>query len=416
MKKVKKSHKLDNVCYDIRGPVVEYANKMIADGIDIMMLNTGNPPAFGIKAPDEVIRDVRVNLKEAEGYCHSKGIFPARKAIVQHYQNKGIFGLDEEHVYIGNGSSELVTMCVQALLNPDDELLVPMPDYPLWTASAYLAGGKAVHYLCDEENEWNPDVEDIRSKITDKTRAIVIINPNNPTGAIYSREILEEIVQIAVENDLIIFADEIYDAIIYDKEYEHVPIASLTDETLVITFNGLSKSHRVPGFRVGWMIITGNTQDTADYLEGIDMLASTRLCANVPAQYAIQTSLGGYQSIDDLTKPTGRLYRQRDIVYERLNQIDGISCVKPHGALYAFPKIDTEKFNITDDTQFALDLLKKEKILLVQGTGFNWKDQDHFRIVFLQNPVDLNECMDRLERFLSTYRQKPKRKTEEEEA
>ncbi len=405
MRKFYKSHKLDNVCYDIRGPVVERANKMIADGMDIMQLNTGNPPAFGLNAPDEVIRDIRVNLKDAEGYCHSKGIFPARKAIVQYYQTKGLFGLDEEHVYIGNGSSEMVSICVQALMDEGDELLVPAPDYPLWTASAFLSGGKAVHYICDEENNWYPDIEDIKSKITDKTKAIVVINPNNPTGAIYPKELLEQIVKLAVEHDLIIFADEIYDKIIYD-DVPYTPMSTLTDETLVITFNGLSKSHRIPGFRVGWMIITGNTKDTADYLEGIDMLASTRLCANVPAQYAIQTSLGGYQSIDDLTKPTGRLYRQRDIVYERLNQMEGVSCVKPQGALYAFPKLDVERFNITDDTQFALDLLNKEKILLVQGTGFNWPENDHFRIVFLQSPVVLNECMDRLEHFLETYRQK----------
>ena len=405
MRKFYKSHKLDNVCYDIRGPVVERANKMIADGMDIMQLNTGNPPAFGLNAPDEVIRDIRVNLKDAEGYCHSKGIFPARKAIVQYYQTKGLFGLDEEHVYIGNGSSEMVSICVQALMDEGDELLVPAPDYPLWTASAFLSGGEAVHYICDEENNWYPDIEDIKSKITDKTKAIVVINPNNPTGAIYPKELLEQIVKLAVEHDLIIFADEIYDKIIYD-DVPYTPMSTLTDETLVITFNGLSKSHRIPGFRVGWMIITGNTKDTADYLEGIDMLASTRLCANVPAQYAIQTSLGGYQSIDDLTKPTGRLYRQRDIVYERLNQMEGVSCVKPQGALYAFPKLDVERFNITDDTQFALDLLNKEKILLVQGTGFNWPENDHFRIVFLQSPVVLNECMDRLEHFLETYRQK----------
>ena len=405
MRKFYKSHKLDNVCYDIRGPVVERANKMIADGMDIMQLNTGNPPAFGLNAPDEVIRDIRVNLKDAEGYCHSKGIFPARKAIVQYYQTKGLFGLDEEHVYIGNGSSEMVSICVQALMDEGDELLVPAPDYPLWTASAFLSGGKAVHYICDEENNWYPDIEDIKSKITDKTKAIVVINPNNPTGAIYPKELLEQIVKLAVEHDLIIFADEIYDKIIYD-DIPYTPMSTLTDETLVITFNGLSKSHRIPGFRVGWMIITGNTKDTADYLEGIDMLASTRLCANVPAQYAIQTSLGGYQSIDDLTKPTGRLYRQRDIVYERLNQMEGVSCVKPQGALYAFPKLDVERFNIPHDTQFALDLLNKEKILLVQGTGFNWPENDHFRIVFLQSPVVLNECMDRLEHFLETYRQK----------
>ncbi len=405
MREFKKSHKLDNVYYDIRGPVVEEANRMIADGIDILQLNTGNPPAFDLMAPDEVIRDIRMNLKEAEGYCHSQGIFPARKAIMQYYQTKGVMNIDVGDIYIGNGSSELVMMCAQALLNDGDEMLIPAPDYPLWTASAFLSGGKAVHYICDEKSNWYPDIEDIKSKINDNTKAIVVINPNNPTGAVYPKEILQQIVDLAVEHELIIFADEIYDHIIYDN-IPHVPLATLTDETLVITFNGLSKSHRVPGFRVGWMVISGNRQDTKDYIEGINMMSSSRLCANVPAQYAIQTSLGGYQSINELIKPTGRLYRQRDIVYERINQIEGLSCVKPEGALYAFPKIDTARFNITNDMQFAYDLLKKEKILLVQGTGFNWPDPDHFRIVFLPAPTLLTECMDRLERFFDGYRQK----------
>ncbi|MDO4288502.1 MAG: pyridoxal phosphate-dependent aminotransferase [Eubacterium sp.] len=402
MKTIKKSQKLDNVCYDIRGPVVEEANRMTAEGIDIIMLNTGNPPTFQLNAPDEVIRDIRYNLRTSEAYCHSKGIFPARKAIVQYYQTRGIMHLSEEDVYIGNGSSELVSFCCQALLDDGDELLIPMPDYPLWTASASLAGGKPVHYLCDEASNWYPDLDDIRSKVNANTKGIVVINPNNPTGAVYPREILEGIVKIAVENDLVIFADEIYDQIIYD-EMAHIPMASLTEDTLVVTLNGLSKSHRIPGFRVGWMVLSGNREAARDYIEGINILATMRLCANVPAQHAIQTSLGGYQSIDDLVRPGGRLYEQRNIVYKRLNEIPGISCVKPDGALYCFPKIDTARFNITDDVRFALDFLKRERVLIVQGTGFNWTEPDHFRVVFLPAPIELNETMDRLQRFMGSY-------------
>ncbi len=402
MRIFRKSKKLDNVCYDIRGPVVDEANRMIAEGMDIIQLNTGNPPGFALNAPDEVIRDVRTNLFNSEGYCNSKGIFPARKAIMQYYQTKGLMNIDEEDIYIGNGSSELVSFCCQALLDNGDEMLIPMPDYPLWTAATNLAGGKAVHYLCDESSNWYPDLDDIRAKVTDKTKGIVVINPNNPTGAVYPKEILEGIVKIAVENEMIIFADEIYDHIIYDGE-AHTPMGTLTDETLVVTLNGLSKSHRVPGFRVGWMVLSGNRDIARDYIEGITMLASMRLCANVPAQHAIQTSLGGYQSIEDLVRPGGRLHQQRDIVYERINQIPGLSCVKPAGALYAFPKIDIKRFNITDDTQFALDFLKREKVLIVQGSGFNWEEPDHFRIVFLPEPMRLTETMDRLERFMSTY-------------
>lgn len=402
MRKFNKSHKLDNVCYDIRGPVVEEADRMMRDGIDIIMLNTGNPPTFSINAPDEVIRDVRANLKNSEAYCHSKGLFQARKAIMQYYQTRGLMDLDVDDIYIGNGSSELVQICMQALLDDGDEILIPMPDYPLWTASATLAGGKAVHYYCDEQSDWYPDLDDIRSKITSNTKGIVVINPNNPTGSVYSKEVLEGIVKIAEENQLIIFADEIYDHIIYDDEpFYHM--ANLTTNTLVVTLNGLSKSHRVPGFRVGWMVLSGNRECARDYIEGIDILTSMRLCANVPAQYAIQTSLGGYQSINDLVKPGGRLHQQRDIVYEGLNRIDGVSCVKPQGALYAFVKLDTEKFNITDDVQFAVDLLKQEKILIVQGTGFNWPEPDHFRIVFLPSPIELNETIDRMEHFFANY-------------
>lgn len=402
MRKFYKSHKLDNVCYDIRGPVVEEANRMERDGVDIIMLNTGNPPAFQMNAPDEVIRDVRLHLKDSEAYCHSKGLFQARKAIVQYYQTEGVMGLDEDSVYIGNGSSELVGFCMQALLDDGDEMLIPMPDYPLWTAATTLAGGKAVHYMCDEASNWYPDLDDIRAKITDKTKGIVVINPNNPTGAVYPKEILEGIVKIAEENQLIIFSDEIYDHIIYDDlPYYH--LANMTDETLVVTLNGLSKSHRVPGFRVGWMVLSGNLDCARDYIEGLDILASMRLCANVPAQYAIQTSLGGYQSVKELTCPGGRLYEQRNIVYDGINAIDGLSCVKPCGAMYAFVKIDTKPFNITDDVQFALDLLKREKVLIVQGTGFNWPTPDHFRIVFLPGPIKLNETMRRLKHFMKNY-------------
>ena len=402
MRTFRKSHKLDNVCYDILGPVVQEASRMQDEGVDIIMLNTGNPPTFDLNAPDEVIYDIRTNLRNAEGYCDSKGIFPARKAIVQYYQTLGVMDIDVDDVYIGNGSSELIQFCMQALLDDGDEILVPMPDYPLWTAAATLAGGKVVHYLCDEESSWYPDLEDIRSKVNSNTKGIVVINPNNPTGAVYPKEILEGIAKIAVENNLIIFSDEIYDQIIYD-DVPFYPMSRITEDTLVVTLNGLSKSHRVPGFRVGWMVLSGDREGARDYIEGIDILTTMRLCANVPAQHAIQTSLGGYQSISDLVAPGGRLHEQRDIVYKRLNKIPGISCVKPDGALYAFPKIDVERFNITDDVQFALDLLKREKVLLVQGTGFNWKEPDHFRVVFLPAPMQLRETMDRLERFMFNY-------------
>jgi len=404
MKRIIKSKKLDEVCYDIRGPVVETANQMEREGIDIIMLNTGNPPTFDINAPDEVIRDVRNNLKNAEGYSHSKGLFQARKAIVQYYQTRGLYTLTEEEVYIGNGASELISISMQALLNDGDEILIPMPDYPLWTAAATLSGGKPVHYMCDEQSNWYPDIDDIRAKINSRTQGIVIINPNNPTGAVYPREVLQEIVDVAVENDLIIFADEIYSQIIYD-DLEHIPLSTMTDETLVVTLNGLSKSHRIPGFRIGWMMLSGNLKAASDYIEGINILISMRLCANVPAQYAIQTSLGGYQSIDALVKPGGRLYEQRYIVSSRINDIPGLSCVKPNGAMYCFPKIDTNIVKVHNDVQFALDFLKQEHVLIVQGTGFNWRQPDHFRIVFLPNPVQLHETMDRLEHFMTTYSQ-----------
>jgi len=404
MKRIIKSKKLDEVCYDIRGPVVETANQMEREGIDIIMLNTGNPPTFDINAPDEVVRDVRNNLRNAEGYSHSKGLFQARKAIVQYYQTRGLYTLTEEEVYIGNGASELISISMQALLNDGDEILIPMPDYPLWTAAATLSGGKPVHYMCDEQSNWYPDMDDIRAKINSRTQGIVIINPNNPTGAVYPREVLQEIVDVAVENDLIIFADEIYSQIIYD-DLEHIPLSTMTDETLVVTLNGLSKSHRIPGFRIGWMMLSGNLKAASDYIEGINILISMRLCANVPAQYAIQTSLGGYQSIEALVKPGGRLYEQRYIVSSRINDIPGLSCVKPNGAMYCFPKIDTNIVKVHNDVQFALDFLKQEHVLIVQGTGFNWRQPDHFRIVFLPNPVQLHETMDRLEHFMTTYSQ-----------
>ncbi len=405
MKAVKKSKKLDNVCYDIRGPVVDEADRMEREGIDIIMLNTGNTAPFNLNAPDEIIQDIKFNMKSAEGYCNSQGIFSARKAVVQHYQNKGLMELKVDDVFLGNGVSELIQFCMQALLDNGDEILVPAPDYPLWSAAVNLSGGTAVYYVCDEEDEWNPNLEDIRSKITPKTKGIVVINPNNPTGALYPKAILEGIVEIAVENDLIIFADEIYDRILYD-DYVHVPMSTLTEDVLVVTLNGLSKSHRIPGYRVGWMILTGNKKGAQDYIDGIKMLSNMRMCSNVPGQHAIQTSLGGYQSINDLLKPGGRLSEQREIVCKRINNIPGLSCVKPKAGFYVFPKIDIERFNITSDVQFALDFLREEHVLMVQGTGFNWPNQDHFRIVFLPHPEDLTETMDRLERFMSTYRQK----------
>ncbi|MFZ7131742.1 MAG: pyridoxal phosphate-dependent aminotransferase [Eubacteriales bacterium] len=404
MKKIIKSKKLDNVCYDIRGPVMEQSFIMENNGENIIKLNIGNPAPFDLFAPDEIIHDVRLNLKNSEGYCDSKGIFPARKAVMQYYQDKGVMDIALEDVYIGNGVSELITMSMQGLLDNGDEILIPAPDYPLWTAAVNLSGGKAVHYLCDEGSDWYPDLQDIQSKITSNTKGIVIINPNNPTGAVYSKDLLESIVQLAYEHDLIIFADEIYDKILYDG-LEHIPMSSLVKEVLCVTYNGLSKSHRIAGFRVGWMVLTGNKDSAKDYIEGLNMLSTMRLCSNVPAQHAIQTALGGYQSINDLILPKGRLYQQREYIYERLNSIPGISCTKPKGAFYVFPKIDTTKFNIHDDMQFALDFLQTKKVLIVQGTGFNWKEPDHFRIVFLPVMEELKMALDRLEHFLSAYNQ-----------
>ncbi|HIF9330521.1 TPA: pyridoxal phosphate-dependent aminotransferase [Photobacterium damselae] len=398
------SSKLNNVCYDIRGPVLKHAKRMEEEGQKIIKLNIGNPAPFGFDAPDEILVDVIRNLPTSQGYCDSKGIYPARKAIVQHYQKRGMLDLDVEDVYIGNGVSELIVMAMQALLDHQDEILVPSPDYPLWTAAVSLSGGAPVHYICDEESDWYPDLDDIKKKITPQTKGIVLINPNNPTGAVYSRDFLLEVVEIARQHNLIIFADEIYDKILYDGA-QHTSIAPLAEDVFCITFNGLSKSYRVCGFRAGWMVLSGPRQKAKGYIEGLDMLASMRLCANVPMQHAIQTALGGYQSINELILPGGRLLEQRNKAYELLTQIPGVSCVKPKGALYMFPKLDQKKFNIVDDQRMALDFLQQEKVLVVHGTGFNWKQPDHFRIVTLPRIDDLEIAIDRLERFLSGYRQ-----------
>ena len=404
MSKIKKSDKLQNVCYDIRGPLLQTANKMEAEGKRILKLNIGNPAPFGLEAPHEILRDVAMNLPEATGYSDSQGIFSARKAVLQYYQSKGLLSaVDVRDVYLGNGVSELIVMTMQALMNDGDEVLVPMPDYPLWTAAANLAGGTAVHYRCNEEDNWHPDIEDIKSKITSKTKGIVVINPNNPTGALYSDEVLLEIIQVAREHDLIIMADEIYDRILYDG-MEHTPMSTLTDDVLVLSYNGLSKSHRIAGFRAGWMMVSGKKDHATDFIEGLNMLASMRLCSNVPGQYAIQTAMGGYQSMKDLTSQKGRLYKQRELAVTRLNAIKGISCTMPQGAFYCFPKIDPEVYPIEDDMQFMMDLLIEENVLMVQGSGFNWDKPDHFRLVFLPNLHDLEEAMDRLDRFFAKKR------------
>ena len=402
-RQIKKSSKLEHVCYDIRGPVLRAANEMEEAGHKIIKLNIGNPAPFGFEAPQEIINDVALNLPNAIGYTDSKGIFPARKAVCQYYQQKGIFNMHVNDVYIGNGVSELIVMAMQGLLDDGDEMLVPMPDYPLWTAAVNLSGGTAIHYKCDEEDNWYPDIQDMENKITPNTRGIVIINPNNPTGSVYPRHVLEKIVALAKKYDLILFADEIYDKIVYDG-IEHVSVAALAGDQLCISFNGLSKSYRIAGYRSGWMAITGDKTRAADYIEGLDMLASMRLCANHQAQYAIQTALGGYQSINDLIRPGGRLYEQRNIAWQMLNEIPGVSCVKPEGAMYCFPKLDPEIYPIQDDEQFMLDFLKAEKVLLVQGTGFNWPTPDHFRVVFLPAENELREAINRLSRFLAKMR------------
>ena len=404
MERFPKSDKLEHVCYDIRGPVHKEALRLEEEGHKILKLNIGNPAPFGFEAPDEILVDVLRNLPSAQGYCDSKGLYSARKAIVQYYQSKDIRSVTVNDVYIGNGVSELITMSMQALLNDGDEVLIPMPDYPLWTAAATLAGGKAVHYLCDEQADWFPDVEDIKSKVTSRTKAIVVINPNNPTGAVYSKELLLEIVEVARQNNLIIFADEIYDKILYDGAVHH-HIAALAPDLLTATFNGLSKAYRVAGFRQGWMILNGPKKHAKGYIEGLDMLASMRLCANVPMQHAIQTALGGYQSINEFILPGGRLLEQRNKAYELLNQIPGISCTKPMGALYMFPKIDIKKFNMYDDEKMVFDLLAQEKVLLVHGRGFNWHSPDHFRIVTLPYVHQIEEALGKFARFLSHYHQ-----------
>ena len=397
-----KSSKLDHVAYDIRGPVLDEANRMRANGEKILRLNTGNPAEFGFTAPDEVLRDLIMNARDSEGYSDSKGIFSARKAIMQYCQLHGFPNVDVNDIYTGNGVSELISMSMNGLLNNGDEVLIPMPDYPLWTASVSLAGGNAVHYLCDESAEWFPDIADIKSKITSNTKAIVIINPNNPTGAVYPRELLLEIAEVARQHNLIIFSDEIYDRVIMDG-LQHVPIASLAPDLFVVTMGGLSKSHRIAGFRVGWMVLSGEKKHAKGYIEGLDMLASMRLCSNVLAQQVIQTSLGGTQSIDELLLPGGRIYEQREFIYKAMNEIPGISAVKPKAAFYIFPKIDRNMYDIQDDEQFVLDFLKQEKVMLVQGRGFNWKEPDHFRIVYMPRLDELAMIQEKMTRFLHQY-------------
>lgn len=401
---IQKSDKLQHVCYEIRGPLLKKANAMEAAGHKIIKLNIGNPAPFGFEAPQEILSDVALNLPNAIGYCDSKGLFAARKAVLQYYQQKGLVtATDVNDVYLGNGASELIVMAMQGLLNNGDDMLVPMPDYPLWTAAINLSGGRAVHYRCDEDNFWYPDIEDMRAKITPNTRGIVVINPNNPTGAVYPQAVLQQIVQLAREHDLIIFADEIYDKIVYD-DIVHVPLSTLCPDLLCLTFNGLSKSYRVAGFRSGWMLVSGDKSRAQDYIEGLDMLASMRLCANVQAQYAIQTALGGYQSINELIRPGGRLYEQRNLAYQMLNDIPGVSCTLPQGALYCFPRLDPAIYPVEDDVQFMLELLEAQKVLLVQGTGFNYPTPDHFRVVFLPDQVQLREAISRIGQFLATRR------------
>lgn len=405
MKAVAKSSKLANVCYDIRGPVLDKARQMEEDGQKIIKLNIGNLAVFGLEPPDEIVQDMIRNLANSAGYTDSKGLFAPRKAVVHYSQEKLIQGVTVDDVYLGNGASELITMSMNGLLNTGDEVLVPAPDYPLWTASVALSGGTPVHYLCDEQSGWYPDIADIRRKITPNTKAIVVINPNNPTGALYPESVLREIVEVARQHQLIVFADEIYDKTLYDGE-THTSIASLADDVLFVTYNGLSKNYRSCGYRAGWMVVSGAKAHARDYIEGLNMLASMRLCSNTPGQLAIQTALGGYQSIKDLVAPGGRLCRQRDLAYELLSQIPGISVVKPKAALYMFPKLDPKIYPITDDQQFAYDLLAAEKVLIVQGTGFNWPTPDHFRLVFLPNSDDLTEAIGRIARFLDQYRKR----------
>ncbi|MCG3187372.1 MAG: Glutamate-pyruvate aminotransferase AlaA [Rhodocyclaceae bacterium] len=405
MQPILKSSKLANVCYDIRGPVLGRAKQMEEEGHRVIKLNIGNPAPFGFEAPEEIIQDVIHNLGDASGYSDSRGLFAARKAVMHYSQQKHIRDVQLDDIFIGNGVSELIVMAMQGLLNNGDEVLVPAPDYPLWTAAITLAGGVARHYLCDEGAGWLPDLADMRAKIGPRTRALVVINPNNPTGALYPDDLLREMVEIARQHKLIVYADEIYDKVLYDGS-THTSIASLADDVLFVTMNGLSKNYRVAGYRSGWMIISGDKRHAGDYIEGLGMLASMRLCANVPAQFAIQTALGGYQSIDDLVLPTGRLGRQREVAHRLLTDIPGVTCVRPQAALYLFPRLDPQLYPIADDERFVLDLLEKERVLVVQGTGFNWPQPDHFRVVFLPHEDDLTEAIGRIARFLDNYRRR----------
>ena len=404
MTELLKSNKLNDVCYDIRGPVLDYANWLEDEGHKIIKLNIGNPGPFGFDAPDEIIHDVIHNLRDAQGYCHSKGLFSARKAIMQRCQIEGLQGVKIDDIILGNGVSELIVMAMQALVNAGDEILIPSPDYPLWTASVSLAGGTPVHYRCKEENDWQPDLQDIENKIGPNTRGIVIINPNNPTGAVYDEDTLRQLVALAEKHNLVVFADEIYDRILYDDAV-HIPLAKLTKKVLCVTFNGLPKTYRLAGFRAGWMVLTGAKAKAQSYIEGLEMLASMRLCANVPAMLAIQTALGGYQSINDLIRPGGRLKEQRDLAYDLITDIPGVSCVKPKSAMYLFPKLDPKMYPIENDEEMVLNLLKEEHMLLVQGTAFNWEDQQHFRMVFLPNKDHIREAISRFSRFLERMRQ-----------
>ncbi|GHG08417.1 pyridoxal phosphate-dependent aminotransferase [Thalassotalea marina] len=404
MKSVKKSSKLNNVCYEIRGQIAAEARRLEDEGHKVLKLNIGNPAPFGFEAPDDILKDVIHNLPTAQGYCDSKGIYSARVAVMQYFQQNGIRDLSIDDIYIGNGVSELIVMSMQGLLNDGDEVLIPAPDYPLWTAAVSLSGGKAIHYRCDEENQWFPDLDDMASKISTNTKAIVLINPNNPTGAVYSKEVLEGILALAREHQLIVFSDEIYDKILYDGA-QHIPTASLANDVLIITMGGLSKNYRIAGFRAGWMVITGPKIHAEDFLEGLNILASMRLCANVPVQHAIQTALGGYQSINELITGNGRLLKQRNIAEEMINDIDGLSCNSAMGALYLFVKVDAEKFNITNDEKMVLDLLKQEKILLVHGSAFNIPDKNYFRLVFLPHVDELVPALERLKAFFATYQQ-----------
>ncbi len=409
MKTIHKSAKLANVLYDIRGPIMDAARRMEEEGHKIIKLNIGNLAVFGFDAPEEIQQDMIRNLPNSAGYSDSKGIFAARKAVMHRTQEQGIKGVTLDDIYLGNGASELIAMATNGLLNDGDELLLPAPDYPLWTAVTTLSGGKPVHYLCDEANGWMPDLDDIRRKITPRTKGIVVINPNNPTGALYSDELLKEIVAIARQHGLVILADEVYDKVLYD-DVKHTAIASLSEDVLTLTFNSLSKSYRSCGYRAGWLVVSGDKKAGADYIEGLNMLSNMRLCANVPGQWAIQTALGGYQSIDDLVKPGGRLRRQRDLAYELITAIPGVTCVKPQAALYMFPRLDPAVYPIKDDRQFFLELLQETRVMLVQGTGFNWAAPDHFRIVFLPHEDDLREAINRIARFLEQYRNRHSKK------